>query len=215
MAERSVFVPRRGGTKLVDEVPFEFDWSSGFAPSQKRKNVRSLHAASVRAGLAPLLEVSSKSECELGLELSAFALPFSVDGIATNVESVYQGSKAFERGGPYTDLYLVPPRAARKDKRLRTSGRLIAFQFEHKDYPLTPTTAFYDWIYMNALYRLPRLRTDLQRFAGFTDIEFNPKRSLNCQARSCATFVSLIWRGEVDDAVESFEHFTELLTAQV
>jgi hypothetical protein len=30
----------------------------------------------------------------------------------------------------------------------------------------------------------------LNKYVGFTDIEFNPSKSINCQARSCALFVS-------------------------
>ena len=215
MASRPEFVPRPSGAHLTDDPLIDFAWNSGFAPSQKRKNVIALHSAAAQRGLAPLLEVSSKSQSEFGLSLSAFTLKFSADGIPTTVESAYQGSKVFERGGPYVDLYALEPRDARKDERLKNSGRLVAFQFEHKDYPLSPATAFYDWLYMNALYRVPSLRTELPAFAGFTDIEFNPDRQLNCQARSCATFVSLIWRGEVDDSIESFEHFRGLLGVRV
>ena len=33
------------------------------------------------------------------------------------------------------------------------------------------------------------IEEDLNEFDAFTDIEFNPKRSFNCQAKSCALFV--------------------------
>jgi hypothetical protein len=46
---------------------------------------------------------------------------------------------------------------------------------------------------------------------GFTDIEFNPERSLNCQARSFATFVALEKRGILDETIHSFDRFRSLL----
>jgi hypothetical protein len=51
----------------------------------------------------------------------------------------------------------------------------------------------------------------LAEFKGFTDIEFNPERSLNCQARSCATFIALENSSSLDRAVGSFAGFRELM----
>ena len=41
--------------------------------------------------------------------------------------------------------------------------------------------------------------------AGFTDIEFNPERSINCQARSCALLVTLLKNDWIDYAVSKCE----------
>jgi hypothetical protein len=52
---------------------------------------------------------------------------------------------------------------------------------------------FYDWLYLSALYEHREgLRNHIFHYAGFTDIEFNPERSINCQARSCVLLVSLM-----------------------
>jgi len=48
-------------------------------------------------------------------------------------------------------------------------------------------------------------------WAGFTDIEFNPERSLNCQARSFAAFISLQKRNQLDAAVSSFQNFKSVM----
>jgi hypothetical protein len=181
------------------------------ASSQKKKNVAALHASAARRGLSPLLEISSKSESEIGTQLSAFALRTRANGRETSVESAFQGSKVFEKGGPFQDLYSADSREAKKDARLRDSGRLKCFMFENEEYPLSPTTAFYDWLYINALYRHAEWRKYLQSFSGFTDIEFNPERSLNCQARSCAIFVALEGRDIIDDALQSFGSFKDIL----
>jgi hypothetical protein len=211
MAERPVFVPTETGMRLVHEVPVTFKWHPGMAPSQKKKNVIALHESAAAQGLAPLLEISSKSEREVGRRLSAFNLKLDVDGIVTTIECIYQGSKVFEQGGPFTDLYLVDSREAKRDPRLRSSGKLIRFEFQGQEYPLSPATAFYDWLYMKALYPYREWLMRLQNCAGFTDIEFNPERSLNCQARSCATFVALERRGHLNDAVKSFDVFRRFL----
>jgi hypothetical protein len=70
---------------------------------------------------------------------------------------------------------------------------------------------FYDWLYLGAIYphRVYLLR--LKRYAAFSDIEFNPERSINCQARSCALFVSLTLRELLDGAMSSSSAFRELL----
>ncbi len=211
MADRPVFVPVETGTRLVDEVRVQFTWHAGMAPSQKKKNIVALHENAARQGLSPLLEISSKSEREVGRRLSAFNLKVKSSDVETTIECAFQGSKVFEHGGPFTDLYFASSRAAKRDQRLRESGRLIGFRFQGQNYPLSPATAFYDWLYLIALFPHREWLKRLQACAGFTDIEFNPERSLNCQARSCATFLALQKRGLLDQAAESFETFRGLL----
>ncbi len=211
MAERPIFVPTEEGDRLVDVVNVRFTWHAGMSAKQKKKNVAELHMMAGHKGLTPLLEISSKSDREAGIRLSAFMLPISAGGIKTTVECAFQGSKVFEQGGPYTDLYETDSRSAKKDERIRNSGRLIGFSFEGEDFPLSPATAFYDWLYVNALYPHREWLERLDQCVGFTDIEFNPERSLNCQARSCATFVALQRREALDDAMDSFGAFLTLL----
>ena len=213
MAERPVFVPAVTGSRLVQEVSIKFTWHPGLAPSQKKKNVAQLHRAAEEQGLTPLLEISSKSDREAGRKLSAFHLKLILENKQTTVECIFQGSKVFENGGPYSDLYWVSSREAKTDIRLKNSGKLIGFRFDGADYPLSPTTAFYDWLYFKALYPHRDWLRRLQKCAGFTDIEFNPERSLNCQARSCATFISLQKRNLLEEASSSFERFKSFLEA--
>ena len=207
MAQRPVFAPARNGTAIVEETLVEFRWHPGFAPSQKKKCVDELHRAAAALGLEPLLEVSSKSELPLGRDLSAFNLEIAADGAVIPLECAFQGSKVFEAGGPYDDLFQAGPREAKRDPRLKESGPLTGFRFQGRDFPLSPKTAFYDWLYLQALTRREASHDALAGFAGFTDIEFNPKRSLNCQARSCAIFLSLRNRGVLDAALSSFDKF--------
>lgn len=72
MANRPVFYV---SGKKVQRKNIEFIWYSGFAVSQKQKCIRSLHVNISRfdSALNPL-EISTKSESELGRALSAFNL---------------------------------------------------------------------------------------------------------------------------------------------
>lgn len=83
------------------------------------------------------------------------------------------------------------------------------------NFPLEPKTAFYDWLYINALYEHREwLRSHILKYAGFTDIEFNPERSINCQARSCALLVTLLKNDWINDAVSSPAAFIHLLASR-
>jgi hypothetical protein len=214
MAERPIFVPSPQASELVKEMFFHLDWNSGFAPIQKKRNIAALHASAAKRGFAPLLEVSTKSDSPLGQHLSAFNLKVRTWEFGEiPMECAFQGSKVFERGGPYTDLYTIAdPKDARIDRRLHESGRIVGFRFEGTSFPLEPKTAFYDWLYINAISRSWRQFSALQQYAGYTDIEFNPYRSINCQARSCALFVTLVLRGVLETAITSPDAFVELLS---
>ncbi len=217
MAERPIFVPAPDSPELVKELSMQLTWHPGFAPSQKKKNVLALHESAARAGHAPLLEVSTKSEEKMGQRLSAFNLKVHSDVLGTMpLETAFQGSKVFERGGPFTDLYRsADVRDAKRDLRLKDSGPLRGFQFEDYWFPLEPKTAFYDWLYITSLYEhRDWLRTRIMKYAGFTDIEFNPERSINCQARSCALLVTLLKNDWIDEAVSSPEAFIKLLASR-
>ena len=121
---------------------------------------------------------------------------------------VFQGSKVFERGGPFVDIFDMTSREAKKDERLRSSGCLTGFHFFGTDWELEPQTAFYDWLYINALKKQPPSWTEqLVEYSAFSDIEFNPERSINCQAYSVALYMSLHKRNRLDEATSSREAF--------
>jgi hypothetical protein len=213
MAERPVFLPVKEAKQLVREVYFDLKWNPGFAEVQKKKNVKALHEAAAKGGYSQLLEVSSKSETKLGQHLSAFHLKVRNDnGREMRLEAAFQGSKVFEKGGPFTDLYSAEGKEAKRDPRLRESGRLTGFQFAGFSFPLEPKTIFYDWLYVTAIYPHREWLERLYPYAGFTDIEFNPAKSINCQARSCALFVSLMRNGLLQEAVTSPEHFMKVIS---
>ncbi|WP_048965487.1 DarT1-associated NADAR antitoxin family protein, partial [Escherichia coli] len=127
------------------------------------------------------------------------------------VESAFQASKVFEMGGPYVDILDKSSVEAKKDLRLKESGALVNFKFYNTLWPLVPRTAFYDWLYLSALNQNKKLALHLLSFDGFTDIEFNPAKSINCQARAAALYVSLVRRNMLDDVLSSKDKFLSVL----
>lgn len=201
MAKRPAFVPDIVGSTLVETRMVDFQYHSGFAVVQKQKSIASLHEAIRNTqNITQILEISSKSESELGVALSAFNLMMfdKKTNQKISVECAFQSSKVFENGGPFLDLLKVTSREAKKDERLKTSGQLKKFSFYGIDWALEPLTAFYDWLYINALNFNSEYHKELLKYEAFTDIEFNPEKSINCQAYSIAMFVSLSKRNLLD-----------------
>ena len=207
MARRPIFTPL-GTRPYVHEVSTEFTLHPGFYLKQEQRSVDSLHRSFLTAHPgAQMLEVSGRSPLILGVELSAFRLMVRQDGAEYPVESAFQASKVFAGGGPFTDLLGANPRDAKRDPRLRASGELVEFGFFSRAFPLEPRTFFYDWLYVGALAGRPELVNELEHYTAFTDIEFNPKRSINCQAHSVALFQGLRAADAVDRALESADAF--------
>lgn len=192
MAKKSVYLPKKNVVG-VEIKKLDYEYFPGFSLSQKQKSINSLKASAEIQGINNFLEVSSKSDNELGIALSAFNLKFETirPKRVLAVENAFQASKVFENGGPYNDLLSVSAREAKQDTRLRDSGKLIKFRFYGKDYPNTPPTFFYDWLYINALIKNENLIKQVLKYDCFSDIEFNEKKSINCQAYSVALFVSM------------------------
>ena len=194
MAERPIFMPSIEGPSLVRTHHVEFQWFPGMAISQAQKSITSLHeAACKQLKVDKVLEISSKSKQPIGVRLSAFNLLIKTirHEREFSVECAYQSSKVFERGGPFTDLLERRSIDAKRDLRLNQSGRLIKYRFFGADWKLEPRTAFYDWLYINALHKHTDLVDEVLKYRAFSDIAFNPERSINCQAYAAALYVSL------------------------
>lgn len=200
MAKRPIFVTK-SCAPFYRKVDVEFVWSGGFAKTQSQKNIKALHDNFSK--IYPdykVLEISSKSMQEIGTKLSAFSLTKYVPEFKTSlcVENIYQGSKVFSNGGPYSDLYFKFPKEAKMDIRLKNSGELIGFDFNGTKYPLTGDDfTFYDLMYIGALLENSSLANELLKYDAFTDIIFTPNKSKNCQAKSAAIFKSLYETGNL------------------
>lgn len=211
MAARPVFEVACN-SKLFLRKNIEFQWFSGFAISQKRKSINSLHQSYLsRNPNKKVLEISGKSENELGIKLSAFNLMMRREDKIFSVESAFQGGKIFENGGPFTDLLDKPSIVAKKDTRLKNSGRVIGFSFFDEQFPINPATYFYNWLYINALNENYELSEQVVNYDAFTDIVFNPQKSLNCQAMSAAVYVSLCRQNLLNKALSNKENFLNLV----
>ena len=211
MARRPVFAPD-SDKPYVSELSLDFEYFPGFSIQQKQRSIASLHASYVaKFPSSRVLEVSSKSERDIGVRLSAFNLMIEHPGRGSySVECAFQASKVFLHGGPFVDLLDASSRAAKTDRRLRESGELVAFRYCEHEFPLEPKTYFYDWLYASALCRDDKLVEQVMMFDAFTDIEHNPERSINCQARSVAKVVGLARAGLLEDALQSPQTFLEL-----
>lgn len=219
LAIRPIFIPAPTDG-LVREEEVDFEWFPGFASSQKQRSIRSLHAnAGAKLGSErEILEVSSKSENRLGTQLSAFSLRVEhFEHGSILLEAAFQGSKVFSGSGQHEGLYRVPDgREVKKRIREVAHGQLECFRYEEHEWQLVPRTAFYDWLYLSAARAAVGDAPDgldaLLAYDAFSDIEFNPDKSINCQARSCALLVSLHRMGELA-AADDPGRFVELLTS--
>jgi len=212
MANRPIFLSTNNPKKLFEEKNIEFKFYTGFSLSQKSKSIQSLHRSAKKEGIDNILEVSTKSDSKIGWDLSAFNLMVDFnDSKQISVECAFQGSKVFESNIQYKDIYFKQSIEAKKDLRLKSSGNIIGFNFRDEFWSNEPKTAFYDWIYINALYKQPNITKELLNYSVFSDIEFNPKRSINCQARTCAIFVSLVRLGLIDEALSCKDRFIEVV----
>ena len=190
MANRPFFIPSTNKENLVEIKTVEFKWYSGFAKSQKQKSVLSFHEnISKEFKFDKILEISTKSENKLGIKLSAFNLRINFEEKEYFLESLFQGSKIFSDQGPNTDLYEKEPIEAKKDVRIKRSD-LKEFSFFGEKFSLE--FDFYSWLYFIALNQNKSLTKDILEYQAFTDIEFNPQKSLNCQAYSAALYSAMI-----------------------
>lgn len=182
MAIRPVYLVSNG---KVIKSEYEFQWFAGFSVAQKQRSIAALHNAVKSANKeANPLEISTKGTIDLGVKLSAFNLKLK----GYTLENIFQSSKVFSNGGPYRDLLEVSPKEAKRDDRLHNSGALVGFNYAGIDFPLKPKTVFYDYIYINAVKQTlsPEEIRQITEYTHFTDIEFNPQRSINTQAKTAA-----------------------------
>lgn len=183
--------------RVVSET-FEFKWNSGFAISQSRKNIHNLHKSiMVKYPDAKPFEISSKSEDSLGQSFSAHNL--KLDGYF--IENIFQASKVFKGNIQYLKLLDLPPNKVKSELRKLSDEvpkDIVGFKYNGIEFSTTPISAFYDYLYIKALLVS---NLDLDKviiYDWFTDIAFNPKKSINCQARSMALYKSLRLTNNLD-----------------
>lgn len=214
MAEKKIFWSCDDG--YYREETIEYKYFPGFAVSQKQRSISSLHTEIVKKyPKAKPLEISTKSTESTGVMLSAFNLEFFHDELNEYryIENVFQSSKVFEHGGPYREVLNFHPKDAKRYEKIHSSGNLIAFDLYGIKWPIEPKTMFYDWIYINALMIHEGFIEALAKWNVFTDIEFNHKKSVNCQARSAAICLSLYKQNKLEEYISDIELFKTIYKA--
>lgn len=191
MALRMVYFPSNE-YPFYKEIPGEFEWVSGLNLKRKQMNITKLHDKihSVFPDMK-VLEISSKSMQNIGVELSALNLKMYLVSIGkmVSVENIYQGSKVYFDCNDLTDLYMVDPIKAKKDPRITSRRCPEYYILNGKRYDIDNHGSFYNAIYIQALEQNAGLANSLLQYDAFTDIEFNPKKSNCCQAKAAAIYV--------------------------
>ena len=212
MAYRPVFYGDAFGYK---KHMIDFEFFTGFSLSQKQKSIQSLHNSIIRNFPSRnILEVSSKSLDEIGRQASAFNLNVILkSGKEFSVEQIFQGSKKFRRGG--SQLHLIDQMTSKELKKyigkLHQVDELVSFECFGQIFPLKPQTFFYNWLYINSLHKNQFLANQIINYDTFTDIEFNPNKSKNCQAEACSIYVYLYKSNLLDFALSSKENFLQVV----
>ena len=212
MAYRPVFYGDAFGYK---KHMIDFEFFTGFSLSQKQKSIQSLHNSIIRTfPERKILEVSSKSFDEIGRQASAFNLNVTLkSGKEFSVEQIFQGSKKFRRGG--SQLHLIDQMTSKELKKyigkLHQVDELVSFESFGQIFPLKPQTFFYNWLYINSLHKNQFLANQIINYDTFTDIEFNPNKSKNCQAEACSIYVYLYKSNLLDYALSSKENFLQVV----
>lgn len=226
MATRPIFIPTDPNLSnnhiniddLVQIKNVDFTWHTGLTINDKQQSIASLHENAKQIdNISKILEISTRSTERIGVALSAFNLKIkSAKGRQFSVESVYQSSKVFNGNQgeiQYLDLLYKSPAEAKTDSRLKTSGNIIAFRTfgkKEKEWNINPISAYYNWIYLHALMQHPEYHEPLLEYHAFTDIEFNPKKSLNCQAYATALFCSLYKHNLLEEIIKTPQDFLSL-----
>lgn len=208
-----MFISNIQSRNLFTKEIIEFEWFPGFSVKQKQKSIQSLHyVTKEKYPNIKILEISSKSDQQIGIELSAFNLIIKTkNNLKFSVETAFQASKVFKNAGPFVDLYEKSSKEAKRDTRLKENGELVAFKYFSREFPINPKTFFYNWLYINTLSTHLELGEKILEYDAFTDIEFNPDKSINCQAEAAAIFVSLVKSNLLKDALSSVEMFKSIV----
>lgn len=214
MAIRPVFVPDLDPDilQLVHEHEVDFQWVADRSAEGKIKNIAKLHAAAGHRNLEPLLEVSKASLDPLGTHISPANLAVEDDrSFLVPLLAAFQGSKLFAAAGPFTDLYRKPLDVIAGDERLTKSGPPVGFRFRGLEWGPKAESLFYDWLVMHALFRYRRVRAGIGLFAGFTEIDFRPRKDSICHARSCAFFAALSAKKLLDEVLDDQDRFIKVM----
>lgn len=199
----------------------DFKWFPGLSKSQYKRSSFSLISAFNEKHSNDnlnVLEISTASDNHLGIKCSAFNLRVIANNSKVyTVEQIFQAAKYFDGDNDKSQKKrasrILDKKSSYSAKKLaRELGqkqKLVKFRIGGKDYPLCPQTSFYNWVYINVLHQHKELAEGICKYQGFSDIYFNPKRSINTQAEACARYVFLVKTGLLDHSLDSFDNFVD------
>ena len=187
MVTRPIYISTGKPENPFTKEDIEFVWVKGMSYKQKCKRRDSLHDAIAKTKLyhrAKLLEISTKSNIDLGIKLSALNLTVKFNsGNEETVEKIYQSSKVFDE-----------------------DHNIIGFKYGNTTFEKDPKSMYYDYIYMLGLYFHKEYHEELSKYSIFTDIEFNPNKQSNTQARAAAIWNTL-YKNNMTNIVENRDEF--------
>ena len=199
----------------IYEKEFTFDFFGGFSLSQKQKTIDAFHISIAKEGIDDILEISRKSKNPIGNLLSAFNLMLDINNHKYPLECVYQSSKVFNYNIQFNEALMLSPFEAKKLIKNEVENRkliLTGFNCFGIEFPLNPTTIFYDYIYVLALSQNPNIASKVINYYCFTDVEFNHKKQFASQARSCAIYKYLHENNMIKKTLEDIAMFKEIYT---
>ncbi|TPR13083.1 DarT1-associated NADAR antitoxin family protein [Apilactobacillus timberlakei] len=228
MANRPVFYVNK--KNKIETIYCNFRWFPGFSYIQKNKSINSLSSAFRNKKNIDSLEVSSSSSSETGINASAFNLVLDTKQGFYTVEQLFQAGKDFYRNGEQSyilnnnsidDIYnkrlknKLSKNAKYSVKILNNNDYIIGFKLFNKKFPNYPRDFYYNWIYCCALNQNVNNQIELSKqivkYDAFTDINFNPQKSINCQAKACAIFTSLYRSNFLFKALQNPKSFLKLV----
>ncbi len=195
----------------------EVDITSAFHPEYtgRRAEINAVHKEfkKMYPDLPKPLEVSTATyQKPQGLWLSASHLKKNVDGKSYPFESVIEGCKKFEHGGPYKQLYKLPPSKAKRDPRVKFRGMQLWYIFatEHEEIVMLPELSeiFYNYMYIKAILENGPSNIEALGYETFTDIFYDPEKGGDTPARAAAQLIGLLRMHEQNCLVE-FKSFVK------
>ncbi len=150
---------------------------------------RELFGVAVPAHVKKVLEISYKSNTDLGSQASASELMVQLPNMPrSSVESLYRKSMVFGAGGPGREIYEKKLIDVKRSIRLADRGKLIGFQCLDEHWGLED--GFYSWLYLCGLMKNRKIAEALMEYEAFTDITFNPHQANHSAAHSAALYVA-------------------------
>jgi len=215
MAHRPLFIPF-DHTPYVQSLNIEFQWHAGLSRAQRKRSITSMHNAIQKANWpGEILEISTASEQEFGQQLSAMNLMVTLEQngetVTQSVESIYQSAKVFGQIGPHPEWLGLTGKQCKKavQKVSKEHGLVTSFEWNGRTWPTSNIEGFYSWVYIQGLLQLDNGLERLNEYSGFTDIYFNPRKTINCQARTAAQAVQLYKLNLIDDVIQTPDSFLE------